>query len=982
MEKKGLSTKKASLIFLPVIAILLILMIVATCVMNAFSGTMDLVFGYGKATSSSAERGEDEKTAYYEGIMDPEKYASKDAAKANASLISQSIVEEGVVMLKNEDNLLPLPKTAKITLLGADLSVANERFGDAQGSVMGLTDMYGVFSETFAGVLNKAVPKKSDGLSEDGWDESADYASYGDAAIVTIYRRYGEGHDADVLAEDGIRTELSLSEAELSLLDHACETFENVIVFIASSNAIEVSFLEKGADYVDPHYNTAHDFSHIKAAYWIGTSTGTDGPKAIAKLLTGEANPSGHLADTYVANLKNDPTYVNQGNFLYTNGDLGDQGYKSSGLEAGMTTKTTFVEFEEGIYFGYRYYETAAFEASQGNYDGFNYDEAVVYPFGYGLSYTTFATEYEGTPTFDEATNRFTFQVKVTNTGSVAGKEVVEIFCNQPYVKGGVEKAQVVLAGFAKTGLLQPGESQVVTVTSDRDYLCSYDYKDAKCYILDAGDYNFYLSENAHSWASIDKGDAKKCWTYTLANKIVFDESNPRPSDLIAAVNVMDDETNWKFTDEAKPGYATNFSRADFKGTFPTAPAGDDFVAQDRILEARKQFDPTELANTPVDDFVITGSTATEYVLADMRGVDFDDPKWDDFISQLSLDKLVEMYANGNWQTVADPENGIPRGIDLDGPAGLSAIALDTDDSYDYQDDVVMASSWNVDCASAMGEAISYEFWAYGFTGWYGPGMNLHRSAFCGRNGEYFSEDPELSGRMAVAECSTCAQNGMITYLKHFALNVMETNRDGNVCEWVNEQALRELYLANWERYMKDTKMTVKYYGTNEQGEETMLEKEMPAATAVMTAYNLVGATWIGAHKPIAIDIVRDQFGYKGITLTDAMNTITLYMDATYGLYTGATTLCLSQATVKETDNDYATSQLQKAAKYVLYNKANSNLLEYHNLFPGTQITYGASPWRTGLTVAWIAVGVVCAALAAAYVLIVLKNKKANKPEK
>ena len=223
MEKKGLSTKKASLIFLPVIAILLILMIVATCVMNAFSGTMDLVFGYGKATSSSAERGEDEKTAYYEGIMDPEKYASKDAAKANASLISQSIVEEGVVMLKNEDNLLPLPKTAKITLLGADLSVANERFGDAQGSVMGLTDMYGVFSETFAGVLNKAVPKKSDGLSEDGWDESADYASYGDAAIVTIYRRYGEGHVADVLAEDGIRTELSLSEADLSLLEHACD---------------------------------------------------------------------------------------------------------------------------------------------------------------------------------------------------------------------------------------------------------------------------------------------------------------------------------------------------------------------------------------------------------------------------------------------------------------------------------------------------------------------------------------------------------------------------------------------------------------------------------------------------------------------------------------------------------------------------------------------------------------------------------------
>ena len=574
---------------------------------------------------------------------------------------------------------------------------------------------------------------------------------------------------------------------------------------------------------------------------------------------------------------------------------------------------------------------------------------------------------YAAAPSFDEASNTFTFQVEVTNTGSTAGSQVAQIYVSAPYTKGGIEKSHVVLAGFAKTGVLEPGASQTLEITVDRDYICSYDYKDAKCYVLDAGDYHFILSENAHSWADTSLDDNETVWTYTLDSKLVFGEDNKRPSDGTAAVNRLDNVTNWKFTGERQTGtgYAVDFSRADFAGTFATA--------QDRVLNDRRKFD-TDAVDTYIDDIVITDSTMTSYTLADLRGLDYDDPKWDAFIEQISEEKLIEMYSNGNWQEVADPDNGVPRTVDLDGPAGLTAQVLGTQDCQQYQNNILIGSTWNTEMAALMGTSVANEMMSYGWTGWYGPAANIHRSEFCGRNNEYYSEDPILSGVMSAAEVSACAQGGVICFNKHFAVNNQEVNRQGNLCTWVNEQAAREIYLRGWEYYTKETTMTVKYF--DETG--SLISKEMLAANGVMTSYNLLGAVWTAACPELCVDILRGEWGFTGTSLTDAINNATEYMDPTAALYSGGTDLCLSQVQLGDTDNDLALKNLQNAAKNVLYNKANSNALQLNGLAPGATITYGTAPWQTGLMVGTALAVLACGACLYAMLRVLQRERKAK----
>lgn len=951
--KKPFTFKKSVAVCAPVMSVSMALCIAANVLMNQYAGVMNNFFGQGEVKST----GGDVSAEYYDGLLNADDYSTKEASKAFAEKANEQIVGEGVTLLKNENGSLPLAAGTKLVLLGAD---------------MNLTDAL-----TNAGytVENRTVAQVASGLTDNGWTDNVASA---DAAIVAIYRSYGEGNDAKTTAADGSRTELSLSQAELELLDNACANYSNVVVLLATSNVMETGWLTKGADYVDPNFGTEHDYSNIKGALWISSRIGDNGAAAVADILSGELNPSGRLVDTFISDFKYDPTMPNYGDFTYTNGDLGKNGYLGNPTTAAEGyTKTTFVEYEEGIYTGYRYYETAAYEAAQGNYAGFDYNEVVTYPFGYGLSYTDFTMAYDGEPAYDEATNTFTFNVKVTNTGDNAGKQVVQIYANAPYEKGMTEKAQVVLAGYAKTSQLEPGQSETVTVTVNRDYLCSYDYKNEKCYVLDAGDYNFYLSENAHSWAELAADDADHVWTWTLDTKQVYGSDNKRSSDKTAAVNQMDDITNWKFTDTAQTGtgYAVNFSRSDFAGTFPTAPTGDDYVAQDRVLNDRKKFD-TEDVDTYIDDIVITDSTMTSYTLADMRGLDYDDPKWDEYIEQFSEDKLIEMYANGNWQEVADTDNGVPRTVDLDGPAGLTAQALGTDECQVYQNNILIGATWNNDMASLMGTAIANEMMAYGWTGWYGPAANIHRSAFCGRNCEYYSEDPVLSGYMSAAEVGSCAEGGVICFIKHYAVNSQEVNRQGNICTWVNEQALREVYLRVWEIYVENCTMTVNYYAPDENGDLVMTSKEMPAANGIMTSYNLIGATWAAASEATTYNILRNEWGFTGTSLTDAINNATEYMDPTAALYSGATDLCLSQVQLGDTDNDLALKNLQKAAKNVLYNKANSNCLQINALVPGTTITYGRAPWQTGLMIGWVVVAAIWVLCIGVMVNVYRKNRK------
>ena len=950
--KKPFTFKKSVAVCTPVMCLSMALCIVANVLMNQYSGVMDNFFGQGEVKST----GGDVTAEYYDGLLEPTDYATKEASKAYAEKVNEEIVGEGVTLLKNENGSLPLAAGSKVVLLGTNF------------------DMADALTEEGFTVIDKTVDKVASGLTDNGWTG----AEAADAAVVTIYRSYGEGNDAKTTAADGARTELSLSQAELDLLDEACANYSNVVVLLATSNVMETSWLTKGADYVDPNFGSAHDYSNIRGALWVSSRIGGNGAAAVADILSGALNPSGRLTDTYISDFQYDPTLVNYGDFTYTNGDLGTNGYKGNpSTPAEGYTKTTFVEFEEGIYVGYRYYETAAYEAAQGNYDGFDYDEVVTYPFGYGLSYTHFSMAYDGEPAFDEASNQYTFRVKVTNEGTAAGKQVVQIYASAPYEKGQVEKSHVNLAGYAKTGLLEPGQSETVEITVDRDYLCSYDYKFEKCYILDAGDYTFYLSDNAHSWADLAADDADHVWTWTLDSKLVFDENNKRPSDKTAAVNQMDDVTNWKFTDtpQTGTGYAVNFSRSDFAGTFPTAPEGDDFVAQDQVLNSRKKFDPED-EDTYIDDIVITDSTMTSYTLADMRGVDYDDEKWDQFIEQFSEDKLIEMFSNGNWQEVADTDNGVPRTIDLDGPAGLTAQALGTGDCQVYQHNIMIGATWNTDMAAKMGTSIANEMMAYGWTGWYGPAANIHRTAFCGRNCEYYSEDPVLSGYMSAAEVGSCAEGGVICFIKHYALNSQEVNRQGNICTWANEQTTRELYLRVWEIYVKNCTMTVNYYAPDANGDLVMTSKEMPAANGIMTSYNLIGATWAASNAATTYNILRGEWGFTGTSLTDAINNATEYMDPTAALYSGATDICLSQVVLGDTDNDLALKRLQNAAKNVLYNKANSNCLQLNSLVPGTTITYGMAPWRMGLMAGWVAVAVIWLLCAAVMVNTYRKNRK------
>ena len=751
--------------------ILLALMIAVTCVMYTFSAYMDQFLGRGDRVVT--DTGDDLDADYIDFDT-----SSKEEALANAQAVTQETAEEGIVLLKNKNNALPLDKSTKVTILGYYSWHNNMSGGEDPSTTEGAVSLGAGLEEYFdtTEAVNSIYASANGDFADPATSLAAaanTFAEY-DTAVITIKRNSGEGNDqvTDSGSAEYHRTGLSINNAELALIDYACKNFDKVIIVINAANTMELGFLDdndpnmNNGMYTDPYSGKTYNFSKIVGAYWAGC-VGSQGGTALARILGGEVNPSGHTPDIYARYLRNDPTYVNFGSFEYSN---------SASLNS-YANSTYFVEYEENIYIGYRYHETAAVEAQKGNYAGYDYDTEVVYPFGYGLSYTTFSHEYEGTPTYDEESETFTFNVKVTNTGDVAGKGVAQIYVNVPWEEGQVEKAHVSLGGFAKTELLQPGASETVTIEISQDYFTSYDYINEKAYLLDAGEYKFYLAsdeEGSHSWASIDEMSAseqeKVLWTYDIAEKIVFNEENgKRASDEVVATNVMDDELNYKFkqytgTSVSGDGYIYDFTRADFKGSFPTAPEGDDMVVTDeRALEGIAKYDvwsdenqnaPDEQGN-PIEETPAVDVDETSYTLADMRGVPIDDPKWDDYINQFTLDSMVNMFSNGGWQEIADEENGVPLSYDADSPYGYYAHQLTISGVNKwYCGAPMLAATFNTELAYRVGEAFAEEaFWqkqADGapITGLYGYGMNQHRSAFGGRNYEYYSEDPVLCGKM------------------------------------------------------------------------------------------------------------------------------------------------------------------------------------------------------------------------------------------
>ena len=975
-----------------------------TIAANMQSNNLDLLLGRGQKHTKD----NDDLDANYINF----KYTSQEDALKNAQDMTRKTAEEGMTLLKNDDNALPITLNDGVTVLGYYSWHNNMSGGEDPATTNGAVSLANGIENAFGAKFNSKTKELYAATSGDFDDPATALASAESTfdqfptAVITLKRNSGEGNDQSL--NQGVneqnRSGLVITNAELKLIDYACKKFQKVIVVVNSANAMELGWLQADDPnmdanglYTDP-YNPSqkYDFSKVKAAIWAGCC-GSQGGTALAEILVGQVNPSGHLVDTYVRDLRNDPTYKNFGSYVYSNSDELNS----------YQDETFFVEYEEGIYVGYRYYETAAYEAKKGNYLGFDYARQVVYPFGYGLSYTTFSQEYESAPVFDAKTNTYTFKVKVTNTGGVAGKGVAQIYVSVPYTDENktnhVEKAHVQLVGFGKTEILQPNTSEVLTIEVNRDYFSSYDYQVEKAYILDAGDYKFYLSDNAHSWESIDaltSGQDKVLWTDTVAKKAVFTEKKDgkRPTDKSEAVNKEDDELNYHFQNyggeyDHGEGYAINFTRTNFAASFPQSPRDEDLELTDkRALKQVGKYDVWAEENNPIKEMPTVDTDETNYTLASMRGVDWDDPKWDHYMNQFTKAKMVEMVTNGGWNEKADTENGVPESYDADSPYGYYAAALSIKNVNKwYCGDPMVAATFNEKLARELGDAFGEEAHANSLaggsliTGIYGYGLNMHRSAFGGRNYEYYSEDGVLAGKMAAAEAGGASEKGLIVFMKHYALNDQETNRQKNgYCAWVNEQAFREVYLKGWELYMKEAKMTVRYYA--QEGEtlaSTMSEKTMSAATGIMTCYNRIGATWGGASVSIH-DILEDEFGFTGTAITDAGGQKNTYMTSDFMLRRGGHLTLTNNGTdgLYDTSSPTAVYHLKDATKHILFNKANSNCVQ--GISPSASIWYDMSPWKGGLIAAWVVVGILALADAALITLIALNKvnvKERKEPE-
>ena len=794
-----------------------------------------------------------------------------EQAAEQSRAMAQELVQEGAVLLKDQDNALPLAEGTAVNLFGYG-SVDPIYGGSGSGAsdtssnidlVTGLTNAGFTVNQELVDFYKKSGVSRA---AQKGFEGSnftpaevpaAQYTdtllqnakAFSDVAIVTISRVGGEGGDLpqDMYAAGYSKTddgrhylELTQDEEDLLALIKA-QGFSKVIVLINSSNAMELGFLEDDS---------------IDAALWIG-SLGSTGFNAVGEILSGKVNPSGRLSDTYAYDLTTAPAYWNAGDFTYSN------------------LKHHYVEYAEGIYVGYRFYETRYVDNTTGVCDEAAYAKAVQYPFGYGLSYTTFEQSIADYKTTDSAIE---MTVEVKNTGAVAGKDVVQVYYTAPYTIGGIEKSHVVLAGFAKTSLLQPGASEKVTVTFAPEDMASYDETGAKAYVLEAGTYQIKLMNNAHD--VIDQRE------YEVPATITYSGDNARSTDLVAATN--------EFEDVAQGQIKQYVSRADWEGTLPTTRTDGKTASAETV--AAKENTPVYENNDSDQPITIADHGLT---LEDMTGLDYDDPKWNDLLEQLSVDDMTNMISNGGWSTPEVASVGKPATNDLDGPAGINSLVSSLK-GVSFPSEVIVGSSWNTDLAQRFGTAFGAEAAANHVVGLYAPGMNIHRTPFSGRNFEYYSEDGLLSGKMGAAMVQGVDSQGVYTYIKHFALNDQESNRL-SISVWANEQSIREIYLKPFE-------LSVKEGGT----------------TAVMSSYSRLGNTWAGASKALLTDVLRNEWGFHGMVVTDSAMGNTSWMDINLALRAGGDMMLCLMGVKLDSSSNTAQQAMRRACHNILYTQANS----------------------------------------------------------
>ena len=926
-------------------------------------GLMDTLFGSQRPIYS------DEVTSVYP----TQKATNKAEAFANAQEVNLKLAEEGFVLLKNENAALPMNKGARISVFSKN-SVNLSYGGSGSGGfdTSNNKNLYESLNE--AGFVTNPTLKNFYESSQSGPVRTANssdldngdnqkiataetpqskytdavknsYADYSDAALVVITRIGGEGFDLPRYqgdSEGAVSLDshyLELDQNEIDLLTAVTDgTFKRVVVVFNTPSSFEATFLKDSA------YAAFAD--KIDAAVWIGF-TGSNGITALGEILNGDVNPSGRLVDTWAADFTKNPSFVNFGT-----GCLPDTTDKYDG---GMYYS---VDYEEGIYVGYRYYET------RGETDGEDwYNANVVYPFGYGLSYTTFDwTVGDASASEIELGTTITVPVTVKNTGSVAGKEVVQLYASAPYTLGGIEKAHKVLVGFAKTKLLQPGESETVTVSFDPYSAASYDYRDANSngfsgYELEAGEYTLYVSRNAH--------ESEKAIALNLAADVQIGTDPTTDSEVVNRYTDSEDflDSDWQLD--------TMLSRADWEGTWPTPQTAQQHAGTDRLYEeirSEEHNNPTDFDSEEYPWFGEEPTLTLRDLLpsAEAEGyepvVSYDDERWEELMMGCDEEEMIALINNGAYHTLAMESVGLPATIHGDGPSGFTCFMSkeQVNGTCQYVSEPVMASTWNINLMNELGEAIGEEgtigdkATGQPYSSIYAPGVNIHRSPFGGRCSEYFSEDPFISGMMGAAEVQGIQSRGVLPTVKHFVANEQETHRSiGGDLSWLSEQALREIYLKPFE-------YTVKLGETR----------------GIMTSFNRIGTRWTGGDYRLLTEILRNEWGFNGLVICD-FNTIPQYMIPRMMFYAGGSIDLATQQSAMWTDCDTSDAGdaivLMRAVKDVMYALVNSNAMN------AEVIGYNPPIWQEYLH--WINIGAFTL-VGVWLVLAIVRTVRCNKRQK
>ena len=887
------------------------------------------------------------------------KYMLSDATVSKANELAKEVQSEAITMLKNDDSNLPL-SNKKVNVFG--WGSTNPVYGGTGSGSM--SDQYDTVSlldgmkeaglETNADLSKLYTDYRADRPVVAMWSQDwtlpevpadqysdsllSDAKSFSDEAVVVLTRVGGEGADlptnmkAKTITyknnskdyddfQDGEHF-LQLSKTERDMIDLVTKNFDKVTLVYNGANAFQFDFLS--------------NYPQIKSVLWCPPA-GQTGFSALGDVLAGETNPSGKTSDTFVKDLTKTPVFNNtdgaaaassssvgtDGAFVYDNvDDLAATYTAFTGRE--NTVLPSFVNYVEGIYVGYKFYETAADEGL------INYDDTVIYPFGYGLSYTSFEQKMGDVSHKD---GKVTFDVTVTNTGDTAGKDVVEVYYNPPYTDGGIEKASKNLVAFEKTGKLEPGASETVKIEFDDDDMASYDNKNAKAWVLEKGDYDISIQSDSHHVIDSEK--------INVADTITYDsESNTHNDDQTVATNQFD----------YAAGDVTYLSRANHFANYVEATAAPThFSMSDDVKAAftnNGNYDPTKYDDD--SDEMPTTSAKNGLRLADMYGKDYDDADWEKLLDQLTFDDMDNLIANGGYGTPAVSSVGKIQLTDADGPASLNNNFTGVG-SIGFPASTAFACTWNKDLAKQFGEMIGDMAHDMHVAGWYAPAMNIHRGAFSGRTFEYFSEDSLLSGVMASNEIAGAKEKGVYSFMKHFALNDQETNRSNMVCTWADEQAIREIYLKPFE-------MSVKEGG----------------AQAVMSSFNYIGYTYAGASSNLLNTVLRDEWGFKGFVLTDYSGGYG-YQNGDQEIRNGNDSMLATTKITNHITDKSATSvkAMRTAAHNILYTTANG--WQYENGEPKVDTPV----WRIAMYVVWGVTAVLAVGLEVLTIMKYLKRRKA-----